>query len=115
MVNGFAEMFGENFEHLRVISSCPVCRTRYHSAELQVLDERHDAQLVHLRCRKCQSSVLAVIRASQLGISSVGVVTDLSGDDVLKFRRQPVITGDDVLDLHVALGQLDFPRSLDYP
>lgn len=108
MGNSFAELFGEHFENLRIISSCPICRARYHSGELKVLEERLDAQLVYIQCRKCQASVLAVILASQLGVSSVGLVTDLSGDDVLKFRRQPVVSGDDVLDLHVAMNQPDF-------
>lgn len=108
MANRFAELFGENFENVRIVSSCPICRARYHSAEIKVLEERQDAQLVYIQCRKCRASVLAVILANQLGVSSVGLVTDLSDEDVLKFRRQPVVSGDDVLDLHVAMRRTDF-------
>ena len=110
MANRFSELFEQGFEHLRVISTCPICNARYHSAELKILEERQEAQLVYIQCRKCRSSVLAVVLASQLGVSSVGLVTDLSGDDVLKFRRQPVVSGDDVLDLHEAIRQPDFLR-----
>jgi len=113
MVNRFAELFEESFENLRVISSCPICNARYHSAELKILEERNEAKLVYIQCRKCRSSVLAVVLANQLGVSSVGLVTDLSGEDVLKFRRQPVVSGDDVLDLHLALDQPNFLKRLE--
>ncbi len=108
MATRFSELFADNMENLRVISTCPVCNARYHSAELRILEERSDAQLVHVQCRKCRSSVLAVVLANQLGISSVGLVTDLSGEDVLKFRRQPVVSADDVLDVHLQLRQPSF-------
>lgn len=107
MSEHMSELFSNRFEHLRVISSCPICSARYHAAELRVLDERRDAQLIHIRCRKCQSSVLAVVLANQLGISSVGLVTDLTEDDVRRFRNQPVISEDDVLDVQVALQRPD--------
>ena len=107
MAHGVPESFGENFENLKVISSCPICSARYHSAEIRILEERPDAQLVYIQCRKCRSSVLAVVLANQLGISSVGLVTDLNGEDVLKFRRQNVVSRDDVLDAHVGLQRPD--------
>lgn len=107
MANRLPDAFGDNFENLRVISSCPICNARYHTAEIRVLEERADAQLVYLQCRKCRSSVLAVVLANPLGVSSVGLVTDLSGDDVLKFRHQNVLSGDDVLDVHLTLQRPD--------
>jgi len=103
----FSDLFQDQAGHLRVVSSCPICNARYHNNELRILEERSDAQLIYLQCRKCQSSVLAVILMSQLGVSSVGLVTDLTGEDVLKFRRQPVLSNDDVLDVHVAFAQSD--------
>lgn len=108
MATRFSALFEDSGEHLRVISSCPICNARYHSAELRVLEERHDAQLVYIQCRRCRSSVLAVVLANQLGVSSVGLVTDLTGEDVLKFRRQPKISVDDVLDTHLLLQNADF-------
>lgn len=96
---------GKNFEHLRVISACPICNARYHAAELKILDEHNDAQLVHITCRKCQSSVVAVVLVNPLGVSSIGLVTDLSGEEVLKFRQMSAISSDDVLDVHQVFRQ----------
>jgi hypothetical protein len=107
MASRFFQLFEDNAEHLRVITACPICNARYHSGELRILEEKTDAQLVHVQCRKCRASVLAVVLANHLGVSSVGLVTDLSGDDVLKFRRQPTISIDDVLDLHCRLQEVD--------
>lgn len=112
MANRFSQLFEDNMENLRVISTCPICNARYHSAELRVLEEKSDAQLVYIQCRKCRASVLAVVLANHLGVSSVGLVTDLSGDDVLKFRRQPVVSVDDVIDLHLQLQAVDFIHRL---
>ena len=112
MATRFSELFEEHGEHLRVISTCPICNARYRSGELRILEERSDAQLVFVQCRKCRASVLAVVLANQLGVSSVGLVTDLTGEDVLKFRRQSVVSADDVLDLHLALNQATFLHQL---
>lgn len=102
--------FAEHHEHLRIISSCPVCNGRYAPGVMRVLEEKNDAHLVYLKCRRCQASVLAVVLANQLGVSSVGLVTDLDSADVLRVRRYATVTADDVLDVHAALTSDGFLR-----
>lgn len=97
------QYFEEHHEHLRIISSCPVCNGRYAPGVLRVLEEKNDAHLVYLKCRRCQASVLAVVLANQLGVSSVGLVTDLDSSDILRVRRFSTINANDVLDVHAAL------------
>jgi len=96
----FSDFFGENLENLKIISSCPVCSTKYHSTEIRLLEEKADTHLVYIKCRKCHTSVIAVILTNNFGISSMGLVTDLNGEDVLKFRKQPPISSNDVIDMH---------------
>lgn len=69
----------------------------------QILEEREDAHLVHTVCRKCSSSIVALVLTGGLGISSVGLVTDLNGQEVLKFRALAPIGADDVIDAHQLL------------
>ncbi len=90
-------------ESLRLISYCPICNTHYNPLSAQVLEERDDAHLIHVECRKCGSSIVALVLTGGLGISSVGLVTDLSGEEVLKFRQHEGIRTDDVLDMHQEL------------
>ncbi len=88
---------------LRLVSYCPVCETRYLSMEAQLLAENGGTRLLHVRCRKCQHSILALVLVNQVGASSVGLLTDLSYEDVLKFRSNRLVSVNDVIDTHTAL------------
>ncbi|OGY43056.1 MAG: hypothetical protein A2729_03765 [Candidatus Buchananbacteria bacterium RIFCSPHIGHO2_01_FULL_39_14] len=83
-----------------LITHCPVCNLRFNPLEAKVLEEGENTHLVYIKCRHCQASILALISASQLGISSVGLITDLSGDDIMKFKEMSPITFDDVIESH---------------
>lgn len=85
---------------LKLVSGCPLCETRYHMRQAKILDQYDDSQLVHITCSKCGVSVLAVISINQIGIISVGLVSDLTGREVLTFRDLEAISGDEVLDFH---------------
>lgn len=65
-----------------------------------MLAESEGAHLVHLECETCGSAVVAVVMNNVLGLSTVGLLTDLTPEDVLKFRAAGTISTDDVLDLH---------------
>lgn len=90
-------MFEDN---LKIISSCPVCQARYNPIEAKIIAEKNDTHLVYVKCRSCSSAVLAVLFASSIGMSSVGVVTDLTSDDVMKFINVKPVSSDDVIALH---------------
>lgn len=95
--------FEDGLENLKIITSCPICNLKYSSAEIRVIEERNDAHLVYIKCGRCQSSILAIVTANQLGVSSVGILTDLSGEDILKFKKQPAVSTNDVIDMHQLL------------
>lgn len=90
-------------ESLRLVSFCPICSTHYNPLTAQILEEREDAHLVHAVCRKCGSSIVALVLTGGLGISSVGLVTDLNGQEVLKFRGMNAVGTDDVIVAHQLL------------
>lgn len=96
----FSDFFEENIENLRIISTCPVCGMRYNSAEIILLAEKEDKHFVYIKCKKCQTSVIALILANNFGISSMGLVTDLTGEDVMKFKKLPAVNINDVIDAH---------------
>lgn len=88
---------------LKLISFCPLCETHYNPVEAQVVGERENSHLLHITCRKCANSIIALILVSPAGVSSVGLITDLSYPDVLKFRNAAEISVDDVLEAHALL------------
>ncbi|RJR31691.1 hypothetical protein C4569_01920 [Candidatus Parcubacteria bacterium] len=90
-------------ESIKIISFCPVCNAKYNPLEARILEEKDDAHLIHIKCRRCQSCVVALILTSNLGISSMGIVTDLTSEDVIKFKTAKVIDADDVINIHQLL------------
>lgn len=98
----FFSLFNDN---TTLITHCPVCNLRYDPLEAKILDENESAHLVYIKCRHCQSAVLAVIISSSLGISSIGLITDLNSDDVMKFRSEGSVSCDDVIEAHQFLNK----------
>lgn len=102
MGDNFFNLFNDN---TTLITHCPVCSLRYDPLEAKILDEGDNSHLVYIKCRSCKSAILAVIMANNLGISSVGLITDLTGDDVLKFRETVAVHCDDVIEVHQFLNK----------
>jgi len=92
-----------NQDQLKIISNCPVCDSRNFPSQIKVLQEKDNSHLLYVQCRRCKSRVIVLITAHQNGISSVGLLTDLSSDEVLKFSTQEPINHDDVLELYDSL------------
>lgn len=90
-------------EGLRLISKCPVCSEQYQPFQANIVEEKADAQLVHIQCRKCQSSIVALIVDGHLGLTSVGLITDLSSQDVERFKDAQPLLEEDVFSAYEEL------------
>ncbi len=88
-------------EGMRLIQQCPLCEAVYEPLEIKVLDEHDGKHLVHVTCRKCAHSVVALItNQSNGGMSSMGLITDAEPEDVLRFKKSEVVSWDDCLAWH---------------
>lgn len=94
-------------EGVKMISFCPLCQSSYQPDETRVLGEKEDSHLLHIRCGNCQNAILALVLISAVGVSSVGVATDLDFDEVDRFKAAPAVSTDDVIDCHTWLQQED--------
>lgn len=90
-------------EGLKIISHCPVCHYNYNPVEAKVLEESDDAHLIYIKCRRCQSAILALVLANAFGVSSIGLITDLDSQEVAKFKELEAVSGDDVLSVYESL------------
>lgn len=97
---------------LKMASFCPLCETRFQPTEARPLGEDGDTRLFHVRCRKCGNSILALVLVNPGGVSSVGLVTDLTFDDVMRFRKEKPLGPDDVLKTHEWLSGRSWGKSL---
>ncbi|MCR4313796.1 MAG: hypothetical protein NUV84_00940 [Candidatus Uhrbacteria bacterium] len=99
-------------EGLKLVSFCPVCETRYNPMEARLLGEQEETHLLHVQCRKCQHSILAIVLVNQVGASSVGLLTDLSYDDVVRVKSGSWVSVDDVIEVHRLFQSTNWEREL---
>lgn len=72
---------------------------------MRVLAEEGKTRLVHVTCKKCCGATLALLCENETGASTIGLVTDLNSDDVLRFHASRRVSTDDVIEIHKALGE----------
>jgi len=87
----------------RLISDCPLCNVSFFPEEVTVIGGDNRTQLLHATCNQCSSSIVILLLLGDTGIGSVGLVTDLTREDVVRFQRGEVIDADDVLGLYKVL------------
>ncbi|MFO0705050.1 MAG: hypothetical protein U0517_03780 [Candidatus Andersenbacteria bacterium] len=91
-------------EHeMQLSSRCPLCNASFRPTSAEILDESRQGILFHLTCPDCQASLLAVVAASKLGLSSFGMVTDLTAADTKRLRKGSAINHQDVLQAYQEL------------
>ena len=97
-------------DQIKIMQQCPVCQGKYSTKQAKVVEERGEANLVHITCPHCSNSMIAVIVVSDLGMSSVGMLTDLNEEDVKRLRNKEIITEDELFGFHTLLktNQFDF-------
>lgn len=91
---------------MKLVSACPLCRRQYKLTDAYIVDEQHGAYLLHTECKNCGSSIVATLVAGRHAVSSMGLVTDLTSEDVTKFKDAEVVNCDDVIDCHAWLYNL---------
>ncbi|MFC1721424.1 hypothetical protein ACFL0Z_00740 [Patescibacteria group bacterium] len=92
-----------NDSEVKLVSACPLCRKQYKLDEAYIVDEQQGAYLLHTECKNCGSSIVATLVAGRHAVSSMGLVTDLTSEDVSKFMESETVTCDDVIDCHAWL------------
>ncbi|HOX97403.1 MAG TPA: hypothetical protein PL066_03590 [bacterium] len=95
-------MPGKNFleESLKVIATCPVCQQKYNQQTIKVVEKQSDSYVFHITCDKCNSAVLAYAVQTPMGLTTIGLLTDLQLSEVKRFLRQAMISENDVLQAY---------------
>jgi hypothetical protein len=82
-------------------SQCAFCSSSLEPLEAKLLDDRGERKLIHVNCRRCEHSMLAIVSVSEKGIFSIGMLTDCSPDDAMRFKSAGPISSDEVLHAHL--------------
>jgi len=102
MTDKFFNLFNQNQS---IVTNCPVCHERYNPLEMKILEQRVETNLIHIKCRHCNANVLAVVTANGIGVTSIGLITDLNEDEVLKFKDSQAIGCDEIIEAHKFLSK----------
>jgi hypothetical protein len=87
-------------EGVKLISYCPICASSCDPKEAKLLGAKYDSHLMHVQCGNCLNAILALVLVSDVGVSSVGLVTDLGFEEVDRFKEAAAVTVDDVIETH---------------
>jgi hypothetical protein len=87
-------------ERLKLLTACPVCKSDFDVIDTRIIETYPDAHLVHITCKKCRHALLAVVALTSEASQSVGLVTDLTYEDVLRFAQAEAIAINDVVAAH---------------
>jgi hypothetical protein len=77
---------------------CPLCQHEYGREAVRILAVESDNQLVHITCSQCRTAMLAIVMVSAVGLSSVGMITDLNAHDAEQAQQRTAFHSDEVLD-----------------
>lgn len=99
-------------EAIKIISRCPICSQNYKTESAQLFAKNESASMVHITCEHCQSSFVAMLLMIGHGLSSVGMVTDMSYDDVVRLHRTAPLTTDEIIEGYTAMQETIFVRDL---
>lgn len=90
---------------LKLINRCPACSTAYDTREARLFQKTERATLLHLTCTGCQSFFIAMVVKIGAGMGSLGMITDLSFDDIKRLYRTPEISTDELIAGYLWLQQ----------
>ncbi|MFA6547326.1 MAG: hypothetical protein WCT11_00060 [Candidatus Magasanikbacteria bacterium] len=89
---------GESWlEALKFIGHCPICNQRYEENQAKLFAKHDSANLIHITCGKCAGNFIAMIVMMGQGLSSVGMVTDLTFEDAKQLYKTAPLTVDEVI------------------
>lgn len=94
------QQFNVFHSNLHLNGRCPVCNTMYDLQQFKIIAERDQNVLTYITCASCGSAVLSMLTAGQQGLQAVGLVTDLTLDEVATFEQGGAVVADDVIRLH---------------
>lgn len=90
-------------DNMQLVTRCPFCSAEYDLDGAQVIGEENDATMVYIACSECESSIVAIVAMSGLGVVSLGLVTDMTVEDTKKFIKEKPVTSDEFLLIYELL------------
>ena len=92
-------------KNLIAMVKCGVCGQKYQPEHASILGHNEDLWYLKALCHGCHTQALVAVVIKEDTIREV--ITDLSREELGKFRNSGLLTGDDVLDMHGFLKEFE--------
>lgn len=83
-----------------LMTHCPMCQALYERERVKLIQEKEHVRLYHSMCTSCNHGLLAYVIDAHGGVSSVGLVTDISGDDAIRQAKLASISPEECITAH---------------
>ena len=98
----------ENLALIRVIVAqvpCAICRHRFATRDIQILDRREQVAAMSVKCRRCGTEAILFAIINQQ--TALPIRTDLTPGEWARFRHAAPIDANDLIQLHQHLENYD--------
>ena len=89
-----------SLDNLKPLMRCSVCNHKYEPVKALLLEEQDEQTTFHLTCASCGVSTVVFVSTNQFGVVSMGILTDLEGNEVRNMYGHAAITSNQVLDVY---------------
>lgn len=89
-----------NLEHFK---KCPICQKDVQDVSALLLDETEARSTFHVTCPHCNTALLLLVSTGQMGLMSIGIVTDVNEGEAETFLQEKAVSDDQVLDVYEML------------
>jgi hypothetical protein len=87
-------------ENIQSFVRCPVCNKKYRPAKMLVIDEDDKRTTFHMTCEGCRAATIVFVSLGQLGVVSLGILTDLEQSEAKHVFQGEAVTSDNVIEVH---------------
>lgn len=87
-------------DRFKPLIHCPVCQRKYDPKSVLLLSEDERKTALHLTCGQCGASSIAFVSLGKTGAVSLGMLTDLTGEEAGRFYGKEAVSSDDALSMH---------------
>ncbi|MFA6098277.1 MAG: hypothetical protein WCV50_01460 [Patescibacteria group bacterium] len=87
----------------QLVSYCPLCNCSFSPTRAAIVCDEGHTQLLYVNCSQCRSSIVLLLIMGEVGVSSIGLITDLREPEVKIFKDTAPVSQNDIIDLHQLL------------
>lgn len=93
-------VLGSSAQQPKILRTCGVCAKEYHDKDITLIDRQDEVSLLHIQCPHCKHSMLAWLGPTLVGMGLVGMITDLSRQDMIRARSRGSLSEDELLEFY---------------